>query len=77
MMERIRKILSDYTEVSIEQITPDTQLVKDLGINSLDFINLVTTLEDEFDFEIPDRAIKEISTVGDIVRYIQNNIQSR
>ena len=49
----------------------DTVIIADLGLNSLDLVNLVTDIEDEFDVEIPDRAIKFFKTVKDVIRFIE------
>lgn len=73
MLEKVKKILLDYTEVPASEITLETDLVKDLDLNSLDVVNIVVAFEDEFDIEIPDRAIKNLTTVGDIVNYLEKH----
>ena len=51
----------------------DSNIQDDLGADSLDVVDLITTIEDEFDLYIPDEAVEEIKTVGDIVNYIEKN----
>ena len=72
MIERLAKIISNYKGEKIE-LTMDTVIIADLGLNSLDLVNLVTDIEDEFDVEIPDAEAEKFKTVGDLVRYIENN----
>lgn len=71
MVEKVREILLNYTETSADEMKLETDLVKDLGLNSLDVVNLMVTFEDEFGIEISDRAIKDLKTVGDIVEYLE------
>lgn len=70
MREKIVDILLEYTEAGRENITSETALIADLGLNSLDIMNLVSAFEDEFDIEIPDRIISGFVTVGDIEAYL-------
>lgn len=74
MIEKIIDILADFTTLEKDMITEKTSLVTDLGLSSLDVINVVVAFEDEFDIEIPDQKIKELVTVGDIVEYLERNI---
>ncbi|MBR6222101.1 MAG: acyl carrier protein [Lachnospiraceae bacterium] len=74
MFERTVEILKDYID-SAEEVTMDSALVDDLGLSSLDVINLVATFEDEFDIEVPDRVIPTLRTVGDIVNYLEENAE--
>ncbi|MBP3799782.1 MAG: acyl carrier protein [Bacilli bacterium] len=73
MFERTVYILEEYVEVDCE-ITKDSALVDDLGLSSLEVINIVAAFEDEFDIEIPDRIIPTLRTVGDIVKYLEENV---
>lgn len=70
MIEQLAKIISEYKGEKVE-LTPETVIISDLGLNSLDLINLITEIEEEFDVEIPDRAIKLFKTVKDVVRFIE------
>lgn len=71
MIERVVNILADFTTLEKEKITKETGLITDLGLSSLDIINVVVAFEDEFGIEIPDQKIKELVTVGDIVEYLE------
>ncbi|MBP0981623.1 MAG: acyl carrier protein [Oscillospiraceae bacterium] len=74
IFDRVRDILAEQLDISEDVITPDSSIVDDLGADSLDIVDLVMSLEDEFDTEIPDEAIENIKTVGDIVHYIEENL---
>ena len=74
MFEKIKDILKDYVEVSAESIVPEANLVTDLGLNSLDVINLVLDFEDAFGVEIPDEDIGRFVTMQDVVEYVENRI---
>lgn len=74
MLERTVSILKEYCEIDGE-ITRDSALIDDLGLSSLDVINIVAEFEDEFDIEIPDRIIPTLRTVGDIVDYLEANAE--
>lgn len=72
MIEKLTEIIREYKGNEDVVLTEDTVIIADLGLNSLDLINLVTDIEDEFDVEIPDRAIKLFKTVGDVIKFIEN-----
>ena len=74
MFERTVEILSEYAGDDAE-ITLDSALVDDLGLSSLDVINVVAAFEDEFDIEVPDRIIPSLRTVQDIVDYLEENAE--
>ncbi len=71
MIEKLTKIICEHTGNDDITITEDTILIADLGLNSLDLVNLACIVEDEFDIEIPDRAIKDFKTVGDVIAFIE------
>lgn len=71
MIEKLTKIICEHTGNNDITITEDTILIADLGLNSLDLVNLAVKVEDEFDIEIPDRAIKDFKTVGDVIAFIE------
>ena len=73
--EKVQKILAEQLELDADEITLDSSLVEDLGIDSLDFVDIVMSLEDEFDTEFPEEDMAVIKTVGDIVKYIEDKIQ--
>ncbi|MBP1558936.1 MAG: acyl carrier protein [Oscillospiraceae bacterium] len=73
VFEKIREILMEQLDVEESVVTMDASILEDLGADSLDIVDLVMTLEDEFDMEIPDEEIETIKTVGDIVRFIEDH----
>ena len=73
VFEKVRDILVDQLDVEEEKVTIEASVTEDLGADSLDFVDLVMSLEEEFDVEIPDDQVENIKTVGDIVKYIEDN----
>ena len=71
--ERVRKIVCEQLGVSDEEVNNDSSFVDDLGADSLDTVELVMALEEEFDLEIADEEAEKISTVQDAVNYINSN----
>ena len=71
--ERVKKIVVEQLGVSDDQVTPDASFVDDLGADSLDTVELVMSLEEEFDAEIPDDEAEKITTVKQAVEFIQKN----
>lgn len=74
MLEKVKGILLNHTQVSADEIELNTELVKDLGLNSLDVVSLIIAFEDKFGIEIPDRAIRDFVTVGDLVDYLEKKV---
>lgn len=70
--EKIRAIISEQLEVDEDDITRDS-LLEDLGADDLDLVDIVMGLEDEFRIEVPDEAIENFVSVGDIVDFVENN----
>jgi len=73
VFERIREILMEQLELSEDQITLESDIVEDLSADSLDVVDLVMSLEDVFGLVVPDEKIENFRTVGDVVRYIEEN----
>jgi acyl carrier protein len=73
VLEKIKAILSDQFDVEEDKITAETNIADDLGADSLDVVDLLMTLEDEFDVEIPDEEVENIKTVGNLVKYIEEH----
>lgn len=71
MLEKLTQIIHENTGNYELVINEDTILLADLGLNSLDLLNLVCIVEDEFDVEIPDRVVWKFKTVGDVLNYIE------
>lgn len=72
--EKVKKIVVEQLSVKDEQVTPDASFANDLGADSLDTVELVMALEEEFDIEIPDEAAEKITTVKEAVDYINNKV---
>lgn len=74
--ERVKKIVVEQLGVSEDQVTADASFVDDLGADSLDTVELVMALEEEFDTEIPDDEAEKIATVKEAVTFIEQNVSS-
>ncbi|MFV0413233.1 MAG: acyl carrier protein [Oscillospiraceae bacterium] len=74
VFERIRQILVDQLDLEEDRITMDSDIIEDLEADSLDVVDLIMSMEDEFGVEVPDDQIENFKTVGDIVRYVEENI---
>ena len=72
MLERLTNIILQHTEEKTIVLTEDSVLLADTGMSSFDLIQMVGDVEDEFDVEIPDKALKTLKTVGDVIRFIEN-----
>ncbi len=70
-IDRVRKIVVEQLSVEAGEVKPESNFQNDLGADSLDTVELVMALEEEFDIEIPDEAAEGIATVGDAVKYIE------
>ena len=70
-LERVRKVVVEQLEVKEEQVTPEASFMDDLGADSLDVVELVMGLEEEFDIEIPDEDAEKIATVQNAITYIE------
>ena len=73
VFEKIRKIVADQLGADENEITKESTFIEDLGADSLDVVELVMAIEDEFDMEIDEDEAEGISTVGDVVDYIKAN----
>ena len=73
MFEKIRDLIVEEVGVDEEQVTMDASFKKYLNIDSLDLFEMVMTLEEEFDVEIPSEDLENIDTVGDLINYIENH----
>lgn len=71
VIDRVKSIVVDQLGVSEEEVTPQASFVEDLGADSLDVVELVMALEEEFKIEIPDEQAEKIITVGEAVKYIE------
>ncbi len=74
VFDRIREYLADQLDVDPDKITPDSDIVEDFGADSLDVVDMITTLSDEFGVEITDEEIENFHTVGDVVQYVEDRL---
>ncbi|MFF5993283.1 MULTISPECIES: acyl carrier protein [unclassified Lysinibacillus] len=72
VIERVTKVIIDRLGVDESEVKPEASFREDLGADSLDVVELVMELEDEFDMEISDEDAEKIATVGDAITYIEN-----
>ena len=73
VIDKVKKILSEQFDVDVNELTDTTNIEEDLGADSVEVIDLLMSLEDEFQVEIPDEAIDEIRTIGDLAAYIEEH----
>lgn len=71
MFEEVRKLIAEQMHIDVNNITEDKRIVEDLGADSLDTVEMLMTLEDNFGIVIPDEEAVNLKTVGDIVKYIE------
>ena len=76
IFEKVKSIIVDQLDVDEEKVTMNANIQDDLGADSLDIVDLVMSFEDEFDLEIPDDQVENIKTVGDVVKYIEENTEA-
>lgn len=76
IFEKVKKIVTDQLSVEASKVTPQANFANDLGADSLDTVELVMALEEEFDIEIPDEAAEQITTVQEAVDYISNKLST-
>jgi len=72
--QRVKEIIADQLGESVDNITPEKDFVQDLGADSLDVVELVMALEEEFGIEIPEEDAEKIKTVGDAINYIKEKL---
>ena len=73
--EKLQQIIADVLNVDLDEITPDTTFVDDLGADSLDIFQIIMGIEEEFDIEIPQEEAEKISTVGDAAEAIKTAVE--
>jgi acyl carrier protein len=71
--ERVKDIIVEQLGVKPDQVTPEAKFIEDLGADSLDTVELVMALEEEFGNEIPDEQAEKLQCVGDVVKYIEDS----
>ena len=73
IFDKIKDIIIEQLQVEESDVTMDTNLMKDLSADSLDAVEIIMAIEDEYGIEIPDEEAEKIQTVGDLVRYVEDN----
>jgi len=74
IFDKVKEIIVEQLGVNEDSITNDASFIDDLGADSLDIVELIMALEEEFDIEIPDTDAEKVVTVGDVVEYIKENV---
>jgi acyl carrier protein len=72
--ERVRTIICDQLAVESEKVTATASFIEDLGADSLDIVELIMTMEEEFDLDIPDEEAEKMKTVGDVTKYLSAKV---
>ena len=75
VFDKIKDIIVEQLDVEEDAVTMEASITEDLGADSLDVVDLVMSIEESFDVEIPDEEFENIKTVGDIVKYIENKVE--
>ncbi|WQU05050.1 acyl carrier protein [Helicobacter pylori] len=70
----MQTVIAEQLEIDVSQVTPEAKFVKDLGVDSLDIVELIMALEERFGIEIPDEQAEKIVNVGDVMRYIEKQL---
>ncbi len=74
LSERIQSIVTEQLGVEPAEVTKDASILDDLGADSLDVVELVMTLEEVFNIEVPDDVVEEMRTIGDIQRFVESHV---
>ena len=73
IFEKIRDLLAEQLDIPADSITPESDIIDDLEADSITVLDMVMTLEDEFDIEIPDEDVEKLRTVGSVVSYVEDH----
>jgi acyl carrier protein len=73
--QRVKEIVVEQLGVNADQVTPEAKFIEDLGADSLDTVELVMALEEEFSVEVPDEQAEKLQSVGDVIKYIEDTQQ--
>jgi len=74
VFKKVKDIIVDQLDVDADKVKMEASIADDLGADSLDMVDLVMSLEEEFDVEIPDEQVENVKTVGDIVKFLEENV---
>lgn len=75
--ERVKKIIKEQLMVEESEVTEDASFVDDLGADSLDIVEMIMEIEDEFGIEVPDEDAEKLATVGDAIKYIERRLEQK
>ncbi len=75
--EKIKSIIAEQLGVKVEEVNPESSFVDDLGADSLDTVELIMALEEEFNVEIPDEDAEKMSKVSDVIKYVAEKATSK
>ncbi len=75
MLEKLKEVICRFVDIDPNTLTEETNIRSELGLNSLELINIAVAIEDEFDVEIPDREVGNIETLGDAIKVIEKYIE--
>lgn len=73
ILEKIKKIFAQDFDIDESEITPDANIYDDLGLDDIDIYDMVMSVEDDFEIELPDEELERIYTIGDLIKFIENN----
>ena len=73
ILEKLKNIFERDFDIEGDEITPDTNLFLDLDFDELDLYDMVMSVEDVFEMELPDEELEKIKTIGDIIKFVENN----
>ena len=71
--QRVKDIIVEQLGVKPDQVTPEAKFIEDLGADSLDTVELVMALEEEFGIEVPDEQAEKLQSVGDVIKYVEES----
>ena len=72
VFDKIKKILGKYIDINLEEVTLETRLAEDLGLNSYEFMSIIGEIEEEFDLEVDEKEILKFVSIADLLDYISN-----
>ena len=75
MLEKIQAMLAEALNLPLEKVTPDAKIIDDLGADSLDVVELLSSLEDEYGIVIPDEEVEKLATVSDVAKTIESLVK--
>ena len=75
--EKVKEIIVEQLSVNPEQVTPDAKFIEDLGADSLDVVELVMAFEEQFSVEVPDEDAEKLTSVSDVIKYIEEKQESK